>query len=113
MSVNTSIVYLYGFSTMFESKITNLVKIIEHQVKENMEIRLVFIHDGVIGTSQKSKVTQIMQKLLEFPITAYSMIPDLKARGIDPKSLPKQIQGITYEDLVDLLADTSKIVSWL
>lgn len=113
MSENTSIVYLYGFSTMLESKFVNLIKIIEHQIKQNIQISIVFIHDGVIGTSQKNKVTQQMQKLLELPLTVYSMIPDLKARGIEVKNLQKNVNGIEYDDLVDILADTPKIVSWM
>lgn len=113
MSEDNSIVYMYGFSTMLESKLINLIKIIENQIKQNNQIHVVFIHDGVIGTSQKSKATQLMKKLLELPLTVYSVIPDLKARGIDKKNLRKGIQGIDYEDLVDILASHSKIVSWM
>ena len=113
MPENTPIVYLYGFSTILESKLINLVKILETQVKQNIQISVVFIHDGVIGTSQKSKATPLMQKLLHLPLTAYSMIPDLKARGFNPKNLKKKIQGINYEDLVEILVINPKIVSWM
>lgn len=113
MSENNSIVYMYGFSTMLESKLINLIKILENQIKQNIQIHVVFIHDGVIGTSQKSNATQLMQKLLNLPLTAYSMIPDLKARGIGTDNLRKRIQGIDYEDLVDILVNNPKIVSWM
>ncbi|MHA2008994.1 MAG: DsrH/TusB family sulfur metabolism protein [Promethearchaeota archaeon] len=113
MTENISIVYLYGFSTMLESKLTNLITIIEHQIKLNIQISVVFIHDGVIGTSQKNNSSSLMQKLLALPIAAYSMIPDLKARGIDTINLHQNIKGIEYDDLVDILANTPKIVSWM
>ena len=113
MPENTSIVYLYGFSTMLQSKLINLIEIIENQIKQNIQIHIVFIHDGVIGTSEKSKATRLMRKLLELPLTAYSMIPDLKARGIFTENLRKKIQGIDYEDLVDILVNNPKIVSWM
>ncbi len=113
MSENTSIVYIYGFSTMIESRLKNLFKIIENQIKQNIQIHFVFIHDGVIGTSKKSKATSLMQRLLVLPLTAYSMIPDLKARGIDTDDLRKRILGIDYEDLVDILVNNPKIVSWM
>ncbi|MHA1992018.1 MAG: DsrH/TusB family sulfur relay protein [Candidatus Hodarchaeales archaeon] len=113
MPEKTTIVYLYGFSTVLESKLMNFVKIIEHQIKQNAQVQIVFIHDGVIGTSQKNKPSQLIQKVLELPLTVYSMIPDLKARGIDAKNLQKGIQGIGYDDLVDILATAPKIVSWM
>ncbi len=113
MSENTSIVYLYGFSTMLESRLINFIKIIENQIKQDIQIHVVFIHDGVIGTSQQNQPTQLMQKLLELPLTPYSMISDLKARGIDSENLQPKIKAIDYEGLVDILVNNSKIVSWM
>jgi len=110
---DTSIVYLYGFSTLLESKLINLIKIIEKQIDHNSEISIVFIHDGVIGTSKKNKITTSMKKLLNLPITTYSLLPDLKARGIDVVNLQKKVKGIEYEDLVDILVTIPKIVSWM
>ena len=113
MSENTSIVYLYGFSTMLESKLENFLGIIEYQIKKKVQISVVFIHDGVIGTSKQNKPTQMMQKLLELHLTVYSMIPDLIARGINSNQLQSEIKGIDYQDLVDILVENSKIVSWM
>jgi len=110
---DTSIVYLYGFSTLLESKLINLIKIIEQQLDQNHQISIVFIHDGVIGTSKKNKITTSMKKLLNLPITTYSLLPDLKARGIDVENLQKKVKGIEYEDLVDILVTIPKIVSWM
>lgn len=113
MTEKESVVYLYGFSTLLESKLINLIKIIEQQLEQNHQISFVFIQDGVIGTSQKNKLTSSMKKLLNLPITAYSLLPDLKARGIDAINLQNNVKGIEYEDLVDILVNIPKIVSWI
>ena len=113
MALKDFIVYLYGFSTTLASKLTNLVKILENQLELDAQISIVFIHDGVIGTTQKSRKSQALEKLLNLPLTFYTMIPDLKARGIDTKNIQTKIIGIEYSELVDILAETPKIVSWL
>ncbi len=110
---DNSILYLYGFSTMLESKLVNLIKILEKQIKQNSKISVVFIHDGVIGTSKVNKVSLSMKKLLNLPITTYSLLPDLNARGIDTTKLQNKTTGIEYNELVDLLVSIPKIVSWM
>ena len=113
MAEKESIAYLYGFSTMLESKLINLIKIIEQQLEQKHQISIVFIHDGVIGTSKKNKITSVMKMLLNLPVTTYSLLPDLKARGIDATNLQNEVKGIEYEDLVDILVTIPKIVSWM
>ncbi|MHA2037812.1 MAG: DsrH/TusB family sulfur metabolism protein [Promethearchaeota archaeon] len=108
-----SIVYLYGFSTMLESKLINLIKVIEHQLEQHHQISIIFIHDGVIGTSKKNRITSLMKKLLNLPITPYSLLPDLRARGMDATNLQNKVKGIEYEELVDKLVTIPKIVSWM
>ena len=110
---NNSILYLYGFSTMVESKLINLIKIIEKQIEQNSKISIVFMHDGVIGTSKVNNVSPTMKKLLDLPITTYSLLPDLNARGIDTAKLQNKTMGIEYGELVDLLVSIPKIVSWM
>lgn len=113
MTKQHSIVYLYGFSTALESKLINLIKIIEQQIEQNHQISIVFIHDGIIGTSKQNKITPSMKKLINLPISTHSLLPDLKARGIDAKNLQNKVKGIEYEDLVDILVNNPKIVSWM
>lgn len=113
MEENDSIVYLYGFSLRFSHKLDNLLKILKEQSQININIKFVLIHDGVIGTSKKSKTPLSLVELLNLPITLYAMIPDIIARGLDPINLHNKIQGINYEELVDILANTPKIVSWM
>ena len=54
-----------------------------------------------------------MKMLLNLPVTTYSLLPDLKARGIDATNLQNEVKGIEYEDLVDILVTIPKIVSWM
>ncbi len=104
---------MYGFSTTLESKLVNLLRLLEYQLEQKKKIHVVFIHDGVIGTSKKSKASNSLLKLLKLPIFLYSMKPDLLARGIDAQNLQDGIRGIDYDVLVDLLVTTPKIVSWM
>ena len=113
MQENDYIVYLYGFSLRFSHKLDNLIKIIKEQSKTNINIKFVIIHDAVIGTSKKSISSLSLVEILNLPITVYAMIPDIIARGIDPINLQNKIEGIDYEELVDVLANATKIVSWM
>lgn len=113
MERNNSIVYVYGFSLRLSHKLDNLLKILKEQSKSNKSIIFVLIHDAVIGTSKKSNIPSSLVELLNLPITIYAMIPDIIARGIDPINLRSRIQGIDYEKLVDILVNSSKIVSWM
>ncbi|MFX1377410.1 MAG: DsrH/TusB family sulfur metabolism protein [Promethearchaeota archaeon] len=113
MGEQVSLIYLYGFSTLLESKLITLFQILKNQVNQNAQISIVFIHDGVIGTALKNKISPAMEELLKLPLSFFTLIPDLKARGLDFKNLQNNIKGIEYEDLVDLLVVTSKIVSWM
>lgn len=108
-----SIVYLYGFSPSFNQKLESLLDILGEQIKSEKEISVVLIHDGVIGISQKGITPKSLNLLLGLNINVYAMIPDIEARGIDPNNILHQINTITYEDLVDILASTEKIVSWM
>jgi len=108
-----SLVYLYGFSLVLESKLNTVKEIIENQLNLDAQIHFVFIHDAVIGTTLKYKTNPLVRDMLQLPIKFYSMIPDLKARGLDSENLHSGIEGINYEDLVDLIVISSKIVSWM
>ncbi|MFX0140247.1 MAG: DsrH/TusB family sulfur metabolism protein [Candidatus Hodarchaeota archaeon] len=113
MNNKNSIVYLYGFSPTLSVKSNMLLKIIKEQLETNTEINVVLIHDGVIGTSMKGETPKFLVELLRLPVNAYALSSDIKARGIDPNNLINHIKGIEYEDLVDILVNTQKIVSWV
>lgn len=113
MNSKNSIVYLYGFSPALSVKLKDLLKILKEQLETNTEVNLVLMHDGVIGTLKKGETPKFLVELLKLPLNAYAITPDIKARGMDPNNLINQIKGIGYEDLVDILVNTQKIVSWL
>jgi len=111
--MKNTIIYLYGFSPTLEKKMDTLLEILKKQIELDIEITLVLIHDGVIGTSKKGITPESVKQLLNLPINVYAVIPDIQARGMDPNNLINQIKGMEYEDLVDLLVLTEKIVSWM
>ncbi len=111
--MSDSIVYLYGFSPTFEKKLETMLNILKEQLKQKIEIIIVMIHDGVIGILKKGTSPESLKKLLNLPVSVYAIIPDIKARGMDPNALINQVKGIEYDDLVDILVSTQKIVSWM
>ena len=113
MNEDNEMVYLYGFSLRQRDKSESLLKIFNEHIKQKAKITLVLLHDGVIGVTQKSKIPHILEQLLQNPITIYALISDILARGMNIKDLRNHIKAIDYEDLVDILVENPKIVSWL
>jgi len=113
MEKNNRLVYLYGFSGSKDAKLKTVIDIIEAQLKTGVKIKIILIHDGVIGISKKGEIPQNLDKLINLPLNVYAMIPDLKARGINSETVHEKVNLIDYEELVDILADTPKIVSWI
>jgi len=110
---NRDLVYLYGFSGHKNVKLKKVINIIEEQIKTGINIKIVLIHDGVIGISKKGEIPQNLVKLLNLPLTVYAMISDLEARGINSETVHEKVNLIDYESLVDILVETPKIVSWM
>jgi len=108
-----SIVYLYGFSPTSNDKLETLIEILKEQTSLDFEVNIVLIQDGVIGISRKGIIPGSMKTLLNLPVNVCAIIPDIKARGMDPNNLINQVKAIEYEDLVDILVKTQKIVSWM
>jgi sulfur relay protein TusB/DsrH len=94
-------------------KLETLLDILQQQIELDIEISIVLIHDAVIGSSKKGTTPDSLKKLINLHINVYAMIPDIKARGTDPDTLINQIKGIEYEELVDILVNTQKVVSWM
>jgi len=111
--MNEDLVYLYGFSTRKQVYLDNLLGIVSEQTKNNASIAIVLIHDGVIGTSKSGKIPSSLDKLLNLSISVFALLPDLLARGIEPNTVDLRIKCIDYEDLVDILAQTLKVASWM
>jgi len=105
--------YLFGFSEITGNHLKRLLPILKGQIKKGSQIGIVLIHDGVIGINKKGRITKAMEDLLSLEVTLYAMIPDLKARGITLDKTHEKIEPIEYDDLIDLLDNTLKIISWM
>ena len=113
MTENLDIVYLFGFSGLTANHLRRLLPILKSQIKHDTKLGLILIHDGVIGSSQKGKMPEVLNQLLTLPVSVYALLPDLLARGIEPKTVDSRIKCIEYDELVDILAGTPKVASWM
>jgi sulfur relay protein TusB/DsrH len=82
------------------------------QRAQGTKIGVVLLHDAVIGTTRPDSMPQSLKDLLALPTTVFVLAPDLEARGLDAGVLPDEIRPLQYDDLVDLLAEVSKVHSW-
>lgn len=105
--------YLFGFSEITGNHLERLLPILKGQIKKGGQIGIVLIHDGVIGINKRGRITKAMEELLSLKVILYAMIPDLKARGIDLEQTHEKIKPIEYDDLIDLLDNKLKIISWM
>lgn len=105
--------YLFGFSERAGKYLLRLLPIIKTQLNRGKKIGVVFIHDGVIGTTTRGKIPKSISEILGLNLTLFVLTPDLKARGIDSNTIDAKITGIGYEELADLLDSTPKIISWM
>jgi len=110
---NREVLYLFGYSEMTGTHLERLLPIIKAQIAKGSLLGLVLIHDGVIGINKKGKIPNRMEELLNLNITVYAMIPDLQARGIAQENIHDKVKLIGYDDLIDLLDITPKIISWM
>ncbi len=113
MNKENGIIYLYGFSLRQYDKAESILKIFKEHIRQNMRINLILLHDGVIGVNQKSKIPPVLEELLKMPINIYVLISDILARGMNLKDLRDNLKAIDYEDLVEILVNYKKIISWL
>ena len=113
MTENRNVLYLFGYSEMTGTHLERLLPIIKAQITKGSRIGLVLIHDGVIGINKKGKIPNKMEELLNLNITIYAMIPDLQARGIALEHIHDKVKPIEYDELIDVLDITPKIISWM
>ena len=107
------ILYLFGYSINNYKPLGKIVRIIQQQLDLGADISFIFMHDGVIGLTKKSKKSESFLNLLDLQISFYILFPDLKARGINPDKIFNKIRKIDYEELVDLIVANPRIISWL
>ena len=113
MTENKNVLYLFGYSEMTGTHLKRLLPIVKAQMNKGSQIRMVLIHDGVIGINKKGKIPEKMEEMLNMNVTVYAMIPDLQARGIALEDIHDKVKPIEYDDLIDNLDATPKIISWM
>jgi len=113
MVENLDMVYLFGFSGLIGNHLERLLPILKSQIKKNSKLGLVLIHDGVIGITTKGKIPKQVEELLDLDITVFAMKSDMIARGIAPEYIHGKINSIDYDDLIDVVDTTPKIISWM
>ena len=113
MTENRKVMYLLGHSQTNGTHLERLLPILKVQVNRGSQIGLILIHDGVIGINKKGKIPEKMLELLGMNIAIYAMIPDLQARGIAQDQIHEKVKPIGYDELIDIIDITPKIISWM
>jgi sulfur relay protein TusB/DsrH len=106
------ILYLFGFSEVVGNQMKKLLPLITTQVRKSDRVGVALIHDGVIGYNKKGKIPLANQDLLNLGVPVFALTPDLKARGISLEDLHEKVKLMEYGELVDLLENSKKIISW-
>jgi sulfur relay protein TusB/DsrH len=113
MSENLYMLYLFGYSGLTGNQLERLLPILKSQIKKNTKLGLVLIHDGVIGITTKGKIPRDMEELLSLDVAVFAMKSDMMARGIAPEYIHDKIKSIEYDDMIDLIDATPKVISWM
>ncbi len=107
------LIYMFGYSPRETRKLEALLPILKIQASAGKNVAVVLMHDGVIGAEKRSKTPTSLHELVDLSVKVYALAPDLRARGMNPEALVDKIESIDYGQLVDLLAETPKIASWI
>ena len=110
MSTKNDMVYLFGYNPKSTHYLRSLTPIIVSNLMHGKIISLILIHDGVLGAISNNLFSNNI-KMNE--IQVYAISPDLKARGIRSDRINEDVKLINYEQLVDILDSTDKIISWI
>ncbi|MFX1497058.1 MAG: DsrH/TusB family sulfur relay protein [Promethearchaeota archaeon] len=106
-------IYLFGFSPRYGDELNRLVPILKNHVNNGKKMGIVFIHDGVIGVSAKGKMIESMIELRSLSLKKFVMGPDLSARGIPLEYIQENTKPIGYMELVDIMENSNKVISWM
>jgi sulfur relay protein TusB/DsrH len=110
---NNKILFLAGFSLRRTDIWNNLLEIFRSHLDLKAQVTIVFIQDGVIGLNKTANIPKKYEKIFDLPISFYALLPDISSRGINPNLVRNLIQLIDYDDLVDLIVENPKVVSWI
>jgi tRNA 2-thiouridine synthesizing protein B len=113
MAENLDVVYLFGFSGLSGNHLRRLLPILKSQINKNEKLGLVLIQDGVIGISTKGKISKHVEELLGLNVEVFAIKSDIMARGIALENVHDKVKSIEYDDLIDVIDNTPKIISWM
>jgi len=97
---------LYSFSGYNEAQ-RNQIDQIAPRLEDGA---VVLLEDAVIGSTQKNSP---YQTLLNAKIPVYCITEDLEARGSTIQQLDPRITTLSYGGLIDLIAQSIRIISWM
>jgi len=107
------ILYMFGFSSNEGTQMKKLLPLISAQVKKNKKIGIALLNDGVIGYNKKGMIPIVNRELLNLEVSMHALVPDLNARGIPIENIHEKVKLIGYNELVDVLESSKKIISWM
>ena len=96
------ILYLFGFSEVVGNQMKKLLPLITTQVRKSGKVGVALIHDGVIGYNKKGKIPLANQELLSLGVSVFSL-----------EGLHEKVKPTEYSELVDVLENSKKIISWI
>jgi sulfur relay protein TusB/DsrH len=100
------IIYGYsGFNPTQTMAITELAASLEDSA-------IALLQDAVIGT-MKTDGPSPYQILIDQKIPLYCSAEDLEARGFNASGLDPAIKYIHYPEIIDLIANSERVISWL
>ena len=99
---------LYGYSGFNTDQRTRMEEIIS----ELDDSVVVLMEDGTIGTRETGKKSPY-SNLIQKNIKLYCQSEDFQARGNDLGSIIDGIKPINYDELIDLIETSERIISWL
>ncbi|MHA1166717.1 MAG: DsrH/TusB family sulfur metabolism protein [Candidatus Hodarchaeales archaeon] len=99
---------LYGYSGYDEYQRKNLASI----ALKLQNAGIVLLEDAVIG-SLKVGSEHPYAGFVEEKIPLYCVVEDLEARGMNSSLLEDGIKPITFSELIDLIEESQRLISWL
>jgi len=125
-----NILYLFGYSIRNSKQFRQLLPLIKTQLTKGLVVDLVLLQDAVIGISSKGTTPKVLKELLDFAfqmknmgevsgiepsvnLHVYALQQDYEARGYAKESLLPNLEFLTYDQLVEKMDVSEKLVSWM
>jgi sulfur relay protein TusB/DsrH len=107
------ILYLFGISERTGNHLERLLPLLKTQLQKGSKVKLVLIHDGVIGFTTNNNSPKAIEELLGLDLSIFAMAPDMKARGLSIERLNTKVNPVEYSELVNLIENSQKVISWM